>query len=545
VGTADYPADYSQGYAPGTAYGNDGYASGGYAAVDTSGAWSTAAPGYFGHDAPSGHPDGSGYFEHSGYSGYSAGQSHDATGAGNAGYAQDTSGGWDAYGRQVGTDGYSDQGTWNGYDTSGAYGTATASAYGNADVYADGWSHGPESGGYTAYGAQQTQTWAPAEPIVMEAPAQAPYIDSWDTSSNTEMWYAASDTAAWQADTWFAPTPTIARDDADMWSGGNRGSTDLFHDGSTPAPVEPARTFDDFDAFDDHVQSLPARTDTDTDPDADDADTDGQAPSTGPGAARTGKGDGTRTDGPGRADTTDKVRTKRKRSLPLTAGAPLAVMGAAAMAVAAVGGLHTAGAETKDSDTPVASGEDLPLLSPMDRQLVDLQDGAEEFAERAGRAQTRISLQERQEEAKRAAEADRKHRESLRPKYVLPVEQTGLSAYYGSTGSRWSSTHTGIDFPVDLNTPVRAITDGVVRTEQDRFYGNMVIVTAKDGTETWYCHLTRSKIRSGPVKAGDVIAYSGNTGNSTGPHLHLEVRPDGAAPINPLTWLREKGLDPT
>ncbi len=90
-----------------------------------------------------------------------------------------------------------------------------------------------------------------------------------------------------------------------------------------------------------------------------------------------------------------------------------------------------------------------------------------------------------------------------------------------------------------------AATDGTVRTQWNSAYGNMVIVTAKDGTETWYCHLSTAKIRSGPVKAGDVIAYSGNSGNSTGPHLHFEVRPGGATAIDPEAWLRSHGLSPT
>ena len=87
--------------------------------------------------------------------------------------------------------------------------------------------------------------------------------------------------------------------------------------------------------------------------------------------------------------------------------------------------------------------------------------------------------------------------------------------------------------------------DGTVRTQWNSAYGNMAIVTGADGTETWYCHLSSTKIRSGPVKAGDVIAYSGNSGNSTGPHLHFEVRPHGGSSIDPLPWLRSHGLDPT
>ncbi|MGW9208686.1 peptidoglycan DD-metalloendopeptidase family protein [Embleya sp. NPDC055664] len=510
------------GYDQGYGYGANAYSadpSGGWPAVDASGGWGVPAPSYDGYDTGTGYPAAADYasggyaaVDHSGTQ-YSA-VGYDTTGQASGGYdasgyqpAYDASG----YVQVPGHDGYgSSDGYTGSYDASGDH--AATGAYGYPAVQD------------TGYGTQ-TQTWAVTDTAVQD-PAPAPYVDpAWDGGSNTGMWYAASDTAAWESDTWYSPVPV--RDDADKWSGGNRSTTDLFDDGGTRAPVEPA-----FDV-DDHDLSVPARTDTEAD--ADDARDERRVESAGKPKAKAAKE---------AKESADKARVKRKRAFPLTAGAPLAVMGAAAMAVAAVGGLHTAGAETKDAD-PVAGGEDLPLMSPMDKQLVDLQVGAEDFAERASRAQTRVSLQERQEQAQQDQEAERKRRESLRPKYVLPVAQKGLSAYFGSSGSRWAHTHTGIDFPVDLGTPVLAVMDGVVRTQVNTAYGNMVILTGKDGTETWYCHLTRAKIRSGPVKAGDVIAYSGDTGNSTGPHLHFEVRPGGGAPINPLPWLRANGLDPT
>ncbi|MEW2167527.1 peptidoglycan DD-metalloendopeptidase family protein [Streptomyces sp. NPDC007084] len=240
-------------------------------------------------------------------------------------------------------------------------------------------------------------------------------------------------------------------------------------------------------------------------------------------------------------------RTPAKRSALLTIAVPSAcVMGVAGIAAASVGG---GGDDTKDT---TASASDAAPVKPstannkLDTQLQSLSAGADDFADRASRTQERIDLQAQQvlEKKKAAEEAARKER--LRPKFALPVVQRGLSAYFGQAGINWMSVHTGIDFPVSYGTPVMSATDGTVRTEWNSAYGNMMIVTAKDGTETWYCHLSTYKVSSGTtVKAGDQIAFSGNSGNSTGPHLHFEVRPAGGSAIDPLPWLRSHGLDPT
>ncbi len=180
----------------------------------------------------------------------------------------------------------------------------------------------------------------------------------------------------------------------------------------------------------------------------------------------------------------------------------------------------------------------------LDTQLANLSADAENFADRASRTQERIDLKERQATEKKKREEEAARREAARPKFVLPVAQHGLSAMYGQAGVNWMSVHTGIDFPVAYGTQVMAATDGTVRTQWNSAYGNMAIVTAADGTETWYCHLSTTKIRSGPVKAGDVIAYSGNSGNSTGPHLHFEVRPGGGSAIDPMPWFSSHGINP-
>ncbi|MFG2295090.1 peptidoglycan DD-metalloendopeptidase family protein [Streptomyces sp. NPDC048603] len=251
-----------------------------------------------------------------------------------------------------------------------------------------------------------------------------------------------------------------------------------------------------------------------------------------------------------KAAAANRRRTPAKRSALLTVAVPsVCVMGVAGVAAASVGGL-TGGGEKPAEDVTTLAASDPASVKPvavnnkLDTQLAALSADAGDFADRASRTQERIDLRVAQEEARKKAAEEAARKEALRPKFAVPVAQRGLSAGFGQSGGMWMSVHTGIDFPVSYGTPVMAATDGVVRTQWNSAYGNMAIVTSPDGTETWYCHLSSTKIRSGKVKAGEVIAYSGNSGNSTGPHLHFEVRPGGGGPIDPSAWLRKHGLNP-
>ena len=172
-------------------------------------------------------------------------------------------------------------------------------------------------------------------------------------------------------------------------------------------------------------------------------------------------------------------------------------------------------------------------------------------------AQLRVSLAEQQEErasrlrrfreegvrlAQKATREAERAAEAARPKWVAPLEGYRLTAGFGDYGL-WSSAHTGQDFAAPAGTPVRAVGDGkIVSTGYDGAYGNKIVVQHEDGTETWYCHLLGFLRTSGPVKAGDPIGTVGSTGNSTGDHLHLEVRPGADSPVPPLTWLRDRGV---
>lgn len=102
-------------------------------------------------------------------------------------------------------------------------------------------------------------------------------------------------------------------------------------------------------------------------------------------------------------------------------------------------------------------------------------------------------------------------------------------------------THTGIDIAVNEGTAVFAAADGVVETAalSDSGYGNEIVLTHADGLQTRYAHCSALLCSEGDaVKQGDLIALVGNTGNSTGPHLHFEVLENGEA-VDPAGYLAE------
>jgi murein DD-endopeptidase MepM/ murein hydrolase activator NlpD len=129
---------------------------------------------------------------------------------------------------------------------------------------------------------------------------------------------------------------------------------------------------------------------------------------------------------------------------------------------------------------------------------------------------------------------------------VLPLASYHLSAGFGLTGPLWEAMHGGQDFGASLGETIVAIAAGeVTEVAYSGPYGLRTIVTLPDGTEVWYCHQTDVDVYTGEqVEVADRIGTVGSTGNSTGPHLHLEVRPGGGSPIDPMDWLRATGLTP-
>ena len=131
--------------------------------------------------------------------------------------------------------------------------------------------------------------------------------------------------------------------------------------------------------------------------------------------------------------------------------------------------------------------------------------------------------------------------------WVTPVETYELSAGYGSGGERWVSRHTGQDFAVPIGTPVRSVGAGrVVRVSCGGAFGIQIVVEHADGYYTQYAHLAAVTVDQGErVTAGQWIGQSGTTGNSTGPHLHFEVRvtPELGSGVDPVPWLRDHGVE--
>ena len=137
------------------------------------------------------------------------------------------------------------------------------------------------------------------------------------------------------------------------------------------------------------------------------------------------------------------------------------------------------------------------------------------------------------------------------PAWVKPVSAYTLSASYNQGGAMWAHKHSGQDFAVPVGTPVKAAGAGTVVKAGPNgggdgpAYGNAIVVKHANGTYSQYAHLSKIKVNVGQkVAAGQQIALSGNTGNSSGPHLHFEIRttPNYGSAVNPAAFLRSHGV---
>ncbi|MFI7272812.1 M23 family metallopeptidase [Streptomyces sp. NPDC049879] len=130
--------------------------------------------------------------------------------------------------------------------------------------------------------------------------------------------------------------------------------------------------------------------------------------------------------------------------------------------------------------------------------------------------------------------------------WTAPVSGHPVSASYGDPGDWAAGYHTGVDFATPVGTPVSSVGPGTVVTAGwSGDYGNLVIVRMEDGHYVLYAHLSDIAVAEGrDVRGGTALGETGNTGNSTGPHLHFEVRAgrDYGTDVDPLAYLADHGV---
>jgi len=122
---------------------------------------------------------------------------------------------------------------------------------------------------------------------------------------------------------------------------------------------------------------------------------------------------------------------------------------------------------------------------------------------------------------------------------ALPIKNGKITCVYKKPGKMWSKGyHTGCDFAVPVGTPVLAVADGKIENANwGKSYGNQVVQKV-DGGWVIYAHLNAVRCKPGQrVTAGQIIGESGSTGNSSGPHLHFEMRDN-------IRWSAGTDIDP-
>ncbi|RLL66293.1 M23 family metallopeptidase [Streptomyces sp. Z26] len=154
---------------------------------------------------------------------------------------------------------------------------------------------------------------------------------------------------------------------------------------------------------------------------------------------------------------------------------------------------------------------------------------------------------EAKKEKAEAAKAAKKAAAKKAASWVRPVAKPyTLTASFGNSGDRWSAKHSGQDFAIPVGTPVNSVHKGtVVEAGNGGAYGNNVVIKHPNGKFSQYAHLSKIDVRVGEhVNTEERIARSGNTGNTSGPHLHFEIRTTAAygSGFDPMPFLHKHGV---
>jgi murein DD-endopeptidase MepM/ murein hydrolase activator NlpD len=179
-------------------------------------------------------------------------------------------------------------------------------------------------------------------------------------------------------------------------------------------------------------------------------------------------------------------------------------------------------------------GQGGPLVNPQSLTAVELDQAVASLSRELEAKSDTLALLENQL-------VDERIRKSLLPT-SLPIDMAWNSSSFGwrlDPISGQAALHEGVDFTADVGTPIRTAAAGVViNVERHPAYGNLLEIDHGNGLVTRYAHCSRINVQPGAlVKRGQIVAEVGNTGRTTGPHLHFEVRINGVA-RNPNHFLQ-------
>ncbi|MEU5364668.1 M23 family metallopeptidase [Streptomyces sp. NPDC005925] len=236
-----------------------------------------------------------------------------------------------------------------------------------------------------------------------------------------------------------------------------------------------------------------------------------------------------------------RVTSRNARTFPLRTRAAVLATGLGASVVLGAGVAAAADTTAAAASTTTASA--------VEAQAAAQAGAAKDKAEKAAKAKAAAVVKQKAaaEARNRAVAAAKKKAAS----WIDPVKAYRLSAKFAENGGRWAHKHSGQDFAVPSGTDVMAAHGGTVvkaggwGAGDGPAYGNAVVIQHGNGTYSQYAHLSRIDVGVGQVvTTGQHIARSGNTGNSSGPHLHFEVRttPDYGSAVDPAAFLRSKGV---
>src|SRR5205814_501516 len=182
----------------------------------------------------------------------------------------------------------------------------------------------------------------------------------------------------------------------------------------------------------------------------------------------------------------------------------------------------------------VAMGAKQKLQDALEARIKDYQDEADAVAKQESSLSSLIRSREVVARVSRASDDEGVTGRISGAGLIWPVGGPVTSGF----GYRWGRLHAGIDIACGIGTPIHAAKAGtVIFSGSMSGYGNAVIVDHGGGFSTLYAHQSRTAAGEGEsVRQGEVIGYSGNTGHSTGPHLHFETRV-GGSPQDPRSYL--------